>query len=178
MALIGAVFFLTNTYGQLDSNQTQFSFGFDGSRVFNQLFRANLYSSLVYGEYQFSEKSFVRLAGDLEQISGDDGKLDYQIKLGYKRSIRHSGNWLFYCGLDAMFEYEFNRNSQVEQLTEGGLLYVGATYRFSKHFSLSTEPTLFWVYKQKEDFDIVDSKKFSNNQGITHVGLVRASFHF
>ncbi len=178
MALIGAVFFLTNTYSQLDSNQTKFSFGFDGSRVFNQLFRANLYSSLVYGEYQFSEKSFVRLAGDLEQISGDDGKLDYQIKLGYKRSIRKSGSWLFYCGLDAMFEYEFNRNSQVEQLTEGGLLYVGTTYRFSKHFSLSTEPTLYWVYKQKEDFDIIDSKKFSNNQGFTHVGLVRASFHF
>lgn len=180
VALYGAIFFCLNTVtAQLDSSATRFSFGFDGSRVFNQLFRANPYSSLMYGEYRISQKNFIRVAGDLEQTSGDDGKFDFQSKLGYKRVLQEKNTWLFYAGIDAVYEYEFNRNSDVLIHTEGGLLYVGATKMFGPHFSLSTEPSVFFVFKQLHDFDSFSGEVgHSNEQGLTHVGLVRATFHF
>lgn len=162
-----------------DSLNTGFSFGLDGSRVFNQLFRANQYSSLLYLEYELNHKSNLRLAGDVEHISGEEGKLDYQIKVGYKRFLKQYNNWRFYAGMDLMYQYEFNRNSQVELHTEGVLPYVGATYQFSDHFSLTTEPTLYLVYKQKQDKDSFNpSTKYSNELGLTSVGVVRATFHF
>lgn len=180
VALVWAIFFcISKGSAQIDSSFTKFSFGFDGSRVFNQLFRANPYSSLLYLEYSFSPKYTLRIAGDAEQVSGDEGKFDYQTKLGLKRYILNKDNWLFYFGLDGIFEYEFNRNTQVKQFTEGSLLYIGATYKIGNHFSLTTEPSLYFVFKQKRDLDSFDSStKYSNMQGFTHVGLVRASFHF
>lgn len=179
IAIVMAILFSCPAISQSDSLNQKFSFGFDGSRVFNQLFRANPYSSLLYLEYQFGPKSIVRLAGDLDQVSGVDGKLDFQNKLGYKRILKQKKAWTFYAGIDGVFEYEFNRNSQVEQFTEGGLLYIGATVKLSEHFSLSTEPSLYFIYSQTTDLDSFFSEtKYSNSQGMTHVGLVRASFHF
>jgi hypothetical protein len=180
IALIWAIFFcFSQGFTQVDSSSTKFSFGFDGSRVFNQLFRAYPYSSLLYLEHQFSSKYAVRLAGDAEQVSGDEGKLDYQTKLGLKRHILRKNNWIFYLGVDGVFEYEFNRNTQVKQHTEGSLVYIGATCKFGNYFSLTTEPSLYFVFKQKKDLDSFDSTtKYSNFQGFTQVGLVRASFHF
>ena len=180
IALIGAIFFCySKGFTQVDSSSTKFSFGFDGSRVFNQLFRANPYSSLLYLECAFLPNYAIRLAGDADQISGGAGKLDYQTKLGLKRHILRKNNWIFYLGVDGVFEYEFNRSSQVKQLTEGSLLYVGATCKFGDHFSLTTEPSLYLMFTQKKDLDSFDSTtKYSNFQGFTQVGLVRASFHF
>ncbi len=180
IALFGAIFFcFSRLSAQSDSATTEYSFGFDGTRVFNQLFRGNPYSSIVYGEYRFSERNFFRLAGDLEQNSGDDGKLDFQIKLGLKRVLKEKDSWIFYTGIDGLYEYEFNKNSEVLIHREGGLIYVGATKMFGPHFSLSTEPSIFLVFKQTRDFDsFSDEYAFSRELGLTHVGLVRATFHF
>lgn len=180
VALIWAIFFcILKGSAQTDSSFTKFSFGFDGSRVFNQLFRANPYSSLLYLEYNFLPNYALRIAGDAEQVSGDEGKFDYQTKLGLKRYILNKDNWFFYFGIDGVFEYEFNRNTQVKQFTEGSLLYIGATYKIGNHFSLTTEPSVYFVFKQKRDLDSFDSStKYSDMQGFTQVGLVRASFHF
>tara|TARA_Y100000746_G_C15214073_1_gene330606 strand:- start:200 stop:463 length:264 start_codon:yes stop_codon:yes gene_type:complete len=78
-----------------------------------------------------------------------------------------------------LFESQFNRNSQVKILTEGGLLYLDATFKIGEHFSLSTEPTFYWVFPQKKDLDSFDSEiVYSQEQSFTSVGLVRATFHF
>jgi hypothetical protein len=180
MVALAAIFFCSiASNASTDSTLNIFSFGFDGSRVFNQLFRANPYSSLLYLEYQSSLKYFVRVAGDIKQMSGEDGSFDYQTKVGLKRIIKKHNSWLFYLGLDAIFEREFNRNSQVKLFTEGGLFYLGATFKIGEHFSLSTEPTFYWIFSQKRDLDSFDkSISYSQEQSLTSIGLVRASFHF
>lgn len=70
-------------------------FRFDASRVFNQLFRANVYSSILYLEYSTNETSTFRLAGDIGNVSGGEGKIDGQIKLGYKYNFKSTKNGVF-----------------------------------------------------------------------------------
>ena len=180
MVTLVAIFFcFIATNASTDSTETIFSFGFDGARVFNQLFRANPYSSLIYLEYQASSKCFARVAGDIKQVSGEAGSVDYQTKVGFKKLIKQHDSWLFYWGVDALFEREFNRNSQVKLSTEGGLFYIGATFKIGEHFSLSTEPSFYWVFSQKRDLDSFDKDiVYSQELGLTSIGLVRASFHF
>lgn len=48
MVALVAIFFFLALNALTDSTLNIFSFGFDGSRVFNQLFRANPYSSILY----------------------------------------------------------------------------------------------------------------------------------
>lgn len=180
MVTLVAIFFcFIATNASTDSTETIFSFGFDGSRVFNQLFRANPYSSLIYLEYQASSKCFARVAGNIKQVSGEAGSVDYQTKVGFKKLIKQHNSWLFYWGIDGLFEREFNGNSQVKLTTEGGLFYLGATFKIGEHFSLSTEPSFYWVFSQKRDLDSFDTDiVYSQELGLTSIGLVRASFHF
>lgn len=179
MATLVAILFCVQVKAQSDSTFTQYSFGFDASRVFNQLFRANVHSSILYLEYRFNPKHAIRLAGDTENISGSEGKIDFQTKLGYKFTIKRTKKWWFYTGLDGMYEYEFNKNSQVELFREGGLFYIGATVFLNKHFSLTTEPSFYFMFQQSHDLDSFDKKWTNiNQQGFTNIGLVRVSYHF
>ena len=126
-----------------------------------------------------NSKYFVRIAGDMNQVSGSGGSFDYQTKIGYKTLIKQNKSWLFYFGVDGLFERELNRNSQVEIFTEGGLFYLGATFKIGEHFSLSTEPSFFGIFNQKRDLNSFDNTiKYSKKQSFTNIGLVRASFYF
>lgn len=173
------ILFSFSVSAQVDSALTRYSFGFDGSKVFNQLFRANAFSSTLFIEFRLNSTHSIRIAGDLDNVSGSDGKKDHQIKLGYKYTLKENDKWHFYTGIDAMYEYEFNRNSKVELFREGGLLYIGATTFFGEHFSLTTEPSFYIVYKQSHDKDSFDKSWKKNHQlGLTNIGLVRISYHF
>lgn len=179
MVTLVAILFCFSAKSQSDSSFTHYSFGFDASRVFNQLFRANAYSSILYLEYRVNPKHAFRLAGDLKNISGRDGKIDYQFKAGYKHTLKRSKKWWFYSGIDGLFEYEYNRNSQVELYREGGLLYIGATVFLHKHFSLTTEPSFYFVFQQSHDLDSFNNSwRRLNLQGFTSIGLVRITYHF
>ena len=179
IATFVAILFCFSVKSQSDSTLMHCSFGFDASRVFNQLFRANLYSSILYFEFRSNQTSTFRLAGDIRNASGEEGKIDRQIKLGYKYSFKSTKKWQFYSGLDFFHEYEYNRNSQVELFREGGLLYIGATVFLHKHFSLTTEPSFYLVFQQSHDLDSFN-KSWSNInfQGFTNIGLVRVTYHF
>tara|TARA_B110000459_G_C16377044_1_gene388041 strand:- start:14 stop:607 length:594 start_codon:yes stop_codon:yes gene_type:complete len=183
IALLGAILFSCLLNAQesvkVDSLTTLYSFGFDGSKVFNQLFRANAYSSTLFFEYRLNPQHALRLACDVESVSGSEGKVDYQLKAGYKYTLKENEKWLFYVGLDGLYEFEFNRNSKVEVYREGGLAYIGATTFFGKHFSLTTEPSFYLVFRQSHDKDSFDKSWKKNHQlGLTNIGLVRISYHF
>jgi len=179
IATLVAILFCFSVKSQSDSTLIHYSFGFDASKVFNQLFRANVYSSILYLEYRFNETSTFRLAGDIGNISGEEGKIDRQIKLGYKYNFRSTKKWQFYSGLDFLYGYEYNKNSKVELFREGGLFYIGATVFLHKHFSLTTEPSFYLVFEQSHDLDSFN-KSWSNInfQGFTNIGLVRVTYHF
>ena len=132
-----------------------------------------------YLSYNFSEKNTLRFGTELTRISGSKGNAYLQLKLGYSRVFKRKEKWSFYYGADAIYEYEDNLDSEREINTGGGLVYVGATFFISPHFSLTTEPSLYFVFLRDHRYDtFLPGVSSSNKQGFTNIGLVRVNYHF
>jgi hypothetical protein len=182
IALIFAILFSFTAAAHTDSvqvNSNKYSFSFDASNVFNQLFRSQVYSSEIYFSYNISEKNKLRFGTELARASGSKGNAYLQLKLGYSRVFKKKGKWEFYYGGDAIYEYEDNLDSEREINTGGGLVYVGANFYISPHFSLGTEPSLYFVFLRNHRYDtFLPGVSSSNKQGFTNIGLVRVNYHF
>jgi hypothetical protein len=125
------------------------------------------------------EKNQLRFGTELTRLSGNKGSAYLQLKLGYNRTIKQKEKWRFYVGADAIYEYEDNLTSEQEINTTGGLIYVGATYFISPHFSLTTEPSLYFVFLNTHHYDsFAPKRKRFNIQGFTNIGLLRINYHF
>lgn len=158
---------------------TKYSFGFDASNIFNQLFRSQLYASSVYFSYKYNERSELRLGSDLTRVSGSSGKTILQGRFGYLRTFKSYHKWDFYAGIDALVQGETNENTKTESIEGGGLLFAGAKFYISPHFSIDTEPSLYVIFRQSRDNDAFGNKISKiNKQGFTNIGLVRLTYHF
>lgn len=171
--------FSNSAIAQENDAYTKYSFGFDASNVFNQLFRSQVYASSVYFSYKYNERSELRLGTDLTRVSGSSGKAILQGRFGYMRTFKSYNKWDFYAGVDALVQGETNENTQTESIEGGGLLFVGAKFYISPHFSIDTEPSLYVIFKNARDNDsFVKTASKSNHQGFTNIGLVRLTYHF
>lgn len=129
--------------------------------------------------YMPTNKSRLRSHFKYNEVTGDDGKLEYGIKIGYDRRIKNFEKWLFYFGIDTETSLAYynidNRNKRIFGLNP----FIGVQFNISNHFSLSTEPTFtikHIIDSDPEHFTTTQVKW--NEYRFDNIGLINVNFHF
>lgn len=129
--------------------------------------------------YQLTKKSRIRSHYLYNEVTGDDGKLEYGFKLGYNRFITQNSNWLFYYGLDVENQLTFFNTDSRSKSVYGVRPFIGIQFYVSKSFSFSTEPTFSAIHIISSDPTNFGAKTTTwNEYKLDNIGLVNLNFQF
>lgn len=135
--------------------------------------------SLDY-RYKVNQKLQLRAGLSYDEDTGENGYRQGGIKFGIDKNLRRYSHWNFYYGSDLMYKYSNFKNVNKAQHDIGIGFLLGIQYYISKHFSLSTEPTLYF-----KNIIVVDHNTFLKNNidtwsefGLGKIGYVQLNFHF
>ncbi|MBP7172504.1 MAG: outer membrane beta-barrel protein [Cloacibacterium sp.] len=139
---------------------------------------ANSYN-LEYRYYK-NDKIAWRAGVSYEGNSGESGYTQGGLKIGIDRNFRRYRSWSVYYGFDIMYKYAHFKNINKDEHNLGAGIVLGIQYNISKHFSISTEPTLYFKRNITVDhatFSKDNTTKW-NEYGLGKVGYVQMNFHF
>ncbi len=132
-------------------------------------------------QYQFSinRKSNIRLGGSYDQVSGDEGKLDFSFRIGYSRFFKQSNKWFFYWGTDGLYKYVLLNNDKRNKKTMGIAPFLGVMFKISPNVSFATEPSFEFIRIRDEDPESFTNKVNTwEEYHLGNIGQVLINFHF
>lgn len=133
-------------------------------------------------EYRYSllPKLSLRSGFSYDANSGEDGFKQGGFKIGIDKNFKRYKSLSVYYGIDVMYKYTNFSSLSKNQHDFGAALIFGMQYNFSKHFSLSTEPILYFRRSI-----VIDNATFSkdnitkwNEYGLGKIGYIQLNFHF
>jgi hypothetical protein len=170
--------FSIESKGQIDTTYRH-QIGIDANKVLNFIFNTQIYTATISYNYGVNSKTFLRTGASYSQRSGDEGQLETFGKLGFYRVLKRYNKLEMYTGVDIIGGYEKNEGSQEVSYYGGTAPFVGIALLFNKHFSISTEPTLYGVYSANTDLDSFDPTVHKRYVfGFTNIGQVHLRFSF
>ncbi len=161
--------------------KNKYQIGISISKIMNNLFPSDKNSFLLESRISSKNDNFCYRVGANYDISTDeDGVYRMGVKLGLDKVFKQSKNWCFYYGVDLGYTHSYLKISK--RHTGDVLLspFLGVMYKFSEHFSISTEPNIYLVQKISIDNGTFakDNKKYWFESGFGKVGFIQLNFHF
>ena len=126
-----------------------------------------------------SENKHIRFG--LKYFFEEENQLTLGIKPGVDFSLKTSSKrWKFYYGIDLAFNYSDSYQAE-RKIYESSLIgFFRIDFIIGKHFSISTEPGLFFMFQNIDDYDqspVDNSNKFLSS-GIKNLGVINLNFSF
>tara|TARA_B110000967_G_scaffold204913_1_gene248349 strand:+ start:1829 stop:2386 length:558 start_codon:yes stop_codon:yes gene_type:complete len=110
---------------------------------------------------------------------------DNQFTIGAKPGVdfklkSSSGKWSFFYGIDLAFDYIDNYQSERKYIDSSFVPFFRIELLLGKHFSISTEPGLFFKFQKIKDYDgsPIDNSDEIFSSGIKNLGVINLNFSF
>lgn len=127
----------------------------------------------------FSENKHLRFG--LKYFFEEDNQLTLGVKPGVDFSLKTSSRkWKFYYGLDLAFNYSDSYQAERKNYESSLIVFFRIEFILGKHFSISTEPGLFFKLQNIKDYDgsPVDNSNDVFSSGIKNLGVINLNFSF
>lgn len=127
----------------------------------------------------FSENKHLRFG--LKYFFEEDNQLILGIKPGIDFILKTSSKkWKFYYGLDLAFTYLDSYQAERKNYESSLIGFFRIEFILGKHFSISTEPGLFFKLQNIKDYDgsPVDNSNEVFSSGIKNLGVINLNFSF
>ena len=113
------------------------------------------------------------LENDNEFTIGAKPGVDFKLKSS-------SGKWNFFYGFDLDLNYKDNYQSERKYIDSSLVPFFRIELLFGKHFSISTEPGLFFKLQKIKDYDgsSIDNSDEIFSSGIKNLGVINLNFSF
>ncbi len=166
-----------NGYSQRTENKNQLSIN---ASNFIVLFNEQVNNLDLSYRYAIGAKYNLRSAINLDVTSSNAGITDIAVRLGIDRSFSSDGKWDFYYGCELNHSTNSIKSSNRINRNYGVYGFWGILYRIGDHFSLSTEPTLAFIYNTTRDTDDFGPQANSNwsELKLLNIGQLKLGFHF
>lgn len=154
--------------------------GYNATETIRLFQRESEHVYKLYYRYQLNSSSFLRSGLNYSLDTSGQGSLDIDIKIGFDRVFKTSGKWRFYAGGDFMGGFEKFSSSSRKNYIAGAGPFFGVIFFLNEHFSLSTEPGLFFkvkYYKNTNTFNPENSETWVE-MDMVNVGQIIMSVHF
>tara|TARA_Y100000385_G_scaffold119386_1_gene124316 strand:- start:60 stop:623 length:564 start_codon:yes stop_codon:yes gene_type:complete len=126
-----------------------------------------------------SENKHLRFG--LKYFFEEDSQLTLGIKPGVDFSLKTSSKkWKFYYGVDLAFNYSDSYQAERKNYETTLIGFFRIEFIVGKHFSISTEPGLFLMLQNIDDYDQspVDNSNEILSSGIKNIGVINLNFSF
>jgi hypothetical protein len=126
-----------------------------------------------------SENKHLRFG--LKYFFEQDNQLTLGVKPGIDFSLKtNSKKWKFYYGVDAAFNYSDSYQAERKNYETSLIGFFRIEFVLGKHFSISTEPGLFFQLETIDDYDQspVDNSNEVFSSGIKNIGVINLNFSF
>ena len=126
-----------------------------------------------------SENKHIRFG--LKYFFEEDNQLTVGIKPGIDFSLKTSSKkWKFYYGIDLAFNYSDSYQAERKNYESSLIGFFRIEFIVGKHFSISTEPGLFFMLQNIDDYDQspVDNSNEVLSSGIKNIGVINLNFSF
>lgn len=136
-------------------------------------------------EYNLSYRRLVsenkQLRIGLKYFFEEDNQFTIGVKPGIDFTLKTSSNkWKFFYGLDLAFNYSDSYQAERKNYESSLIPFFRIEFVVGKHFSISTEPGLFFKLETIKDYDgsPVDNSNEVFSSGIKSLGLINLNFSF
>ncbi|MBT7850671.1 MAG: hypothetical protein P8M66_01820 [Flavobacteriaceae bacterium] len=126
-----------------------------------------------------SERKHLRFG--LKYFYEEDNRLTVGIKPGIDFKLKSSSKrWRFYYGLDLAFNYSDSYQAERKNYESSLIGFFRIELVLGKHFSISTEPGLFFKLQNIKDYDgsPIDNSNEIFSSGIKNLGVINLNFSF
>ncbi len=160
--------------------KTKFQLGIGISKFISNVFPADKYAFLVESRVVMTSDMNYRFGLNYNFDTSEDGEYIMGAKIGLDKLFKKSKKWSFYYGADLGYIHNYLKLTKKHS---AGILFspfIGIMYRFSKNFSISTEPNVYFVQKifiDKGTFDKNNKKQWVES-GFGKIGYIQLNFHF
>lgn len=162
------------------SDNPKHQVGIGINKFIKSVFASDDNAMIINYRYTGKGKWSYRTGFDFMKNDSDGGFTQYGFKLGIDRNLKIYRNWNFYYGADIFTRYSNYKNINKPQYDNGLGVFFGIQYFISPHFSISTEPMLYYKYVY-----LIDKSTFQSNSksgwsetGFGKIGFVELNFHF
>jgi len=155
----------------------QHTVGISARRFMNVLFKEADYAPELLYLHQRG-KVVYRLGVNLSTSTSENAFNTYLLSIGVQKTFKKSGKWEFYFGSDVFYQYEPVTGKELAYHSAGLLPFFGVKYALSSHFSLSTEPGFYGVYRSKYEPDAFIESPDVLGFGMMNIGYLRLNFSF
>ncbi len=156
--------------------------GFPATSTFRFLTRSGDQLYELRYRYRHRSDAHRRASLSFQYSSADDERLDVDARLGLDRVLSRSTNnrWQFYAGADLALGIEKRLTGNRWYYSAGLIPFIGALYRFDKHFSVSTEPGFLVQIRHLNDTDSFGTPDDDTwvEMDLVDIGQITVSFHF
>lgn len=150
------------------------------SKFVNSAFPTDSSAFLLEYRYARNSKIAYRLALDYNIDTAKEGNYQGGMKMGIDRTFKKFQKWNFYYGIDLWGRYTYYTKNK-RSITNVALNpFLGIMYRFSKNFSVSTEPGFFVkvnLFEDKNTFDLEKKREWIESR-LSKIGYLQLNFHF
>lgn len=158
---------------------TKHQIGINASK-FVVLFNEQVNNLDLTYRHSIKQNQRLRVASSFD-VSTEDGDItDYEVRLGYDFNIRDTKRWNFYSGFDLSFGQSITSSTDRINTRYGPSIFLGALFKIGKYFSLSTEPSIAIIGKNRKDpnsFD-PDANSTWTEFKLQNIGQITVGFHF
>lgn len=126
-----------------------------------------------------SENKHLRFG--LKYFFEEDNQLTVGVKPGIDFSLKTSSKkWKFYYGIDLAFDYSDSYQAERKNYESSLIGFFRIEFVLGKHFAISTEPGLFFMLRNIDDYDQspVDNSNEVFSSGIKNLGVININFSF
>lgn len=105
----------------------------------------------------------------------------YAVKLGVDTYLKKFKKWDVYTGIDVSFRYAYSDLLKTVNTRASLNVLFGIMYKVSPHFSISTEPYLFFAsnyFNDEDTYDVNQKNQKWESFGMGGVGFLSVNFHF
>lgn len=154
--------------------------GISLNKFIKSVFASDDNAMIINYRYSGKNKWSYRTGFDFKNDDSEGGYSQFAFKLGIDRNLKRYRRWNFYYGADYFFRYSNYKNINKPQYDNGLGVFLGVQYFLSPHFSLSTEPMLYYKYIYVVDRSSFqkDNKTAWSETGFGRIGFVELNFHF
>ena len=171
----------------IDSTALQWSdsphrLGFPATSTFRFLSRGDDQVYDLNYRYRQQQGRHLRASLSLRYNSSDSDQFILNTRVGLDRVFKQSANhkWQFYTGADLALGIE-KRSTGGRWYYAGGIVpFIGAQYRITEHFSLSTEPGFLLQVRHLNETDSFNTPEDETwfEAEFMNIGQILISFHF
>ena len=150
------------------------------SKFVNAAFPSDSNAFLLEYRYQKTPTVAYRIGGDYRAESSKDSSYEIALKIGIDRLLKNYNKWQFYYGIDLWGRY-LHYGERKQHYTNIAInRFLGILFRFSKNFSVATEPGFFVKYNIRRDrrsFDPEAQAEWFESR-LAKIGFIQLNFHF